>query len=405
MLISRTELIEVIRNGENSGIEFKRDDVVNIKIAKELVALSNLDGGMLLLGVEDDGGVSGIAREKLEEWVMTICRDKIRPSIIPFFGIVRDVESGKHVAIVKVSRGFDVHALWNDNKSTYYIRVGSQSREPSREELARLFQKRGDFRAELRPASGATLDNLDMRRLINYFRDIRQQDIPDENDFEEWEKLLFNTELMVEDGMTVSALLLFGKNPNRFLPQAGITAVAYEGSEKDYSAKERATLRGAMTPLLNAEDEIMETGLVEQAIDFVKRNTAVLSSLEENGGRREEKRTYPTEVIRESIVNALIHRDYLLSATDIELSIYNNRLEIVSPGRLTNGITPARMIAGCRAARNQLIKDIMRDYRYLEHVGMGVPRKIIKGMKEHNDTVPDLIEDRDGERFTIRLFA
>jgi ATP-dependent DNA helicase RecG len=103
------------------------------------------------------------------------------------------------------------------------------------------------------------------------------------------------------------------------------------------------------------------------------------------------------------MVNAVIHRDYLLSSTDIELSIYSDRLEIISPGRLPNGITPARMRTGCRAARNQLLKDVMRDYGYLEHMGMGVPRKIIAGMKVHNGTEPVFVED--GERLVIRLFA
>ena len=98
-----------------------------------------------------------------------------------------------------------------------------------------------------------------------------------------------------------------------------------------------------------------------------------------------------------------VHRDYLLTSTDIQLAIYSDRLEIVSPGRLPNGITPARMRAGTRAARNQILKDVMRDYRYLEHMGMGVPRKIIKGMKEHNGSETDLIEE--DERFIVRLFA
>ena len=119
--------------------------------------------------------------------------------------------------------------------------------------------------------------------------------------------------------------------------------------------------------------------------------------------RREETFAYPLEAVREAIVNALVHRDYLLSSTDIELSIYEDRMEIISPGRLPNGITPARMLTGCRAARNQLIKDVMRDYRYLEHSGMGVPRTIVKSLKAHNNTEPVLIED--GERFTMRLLG
>jgi len=163
---------------------------------------------------------------------------------------------------------------------------------------------------------------------------------------------------------------------------------------------ERIVLRGPMVPLLDDSGEIVEAGLVEQALAFVQRNTTVTGHLEEGGARREEISAYPQEAVREAIVNALIHRDYLLSGTDIELSIYEDRLEIVSPGRLPNGITTARMLTGCRAARNQLIKDVMRDYRYLEHSGMGV-RKIVRCMRKHNGTEPELIED--GERFTVRL--
>ncbi len=401
MTITRTGLLEIIHNGENSGVEFKRDVIQNDDLAKELVAFSNFEGGILLLGVEDDSSISGVSRQRLEEWVMTACRDKIRPGLIPFYELVRDVEPGKDVAIIRVSRGLDVHTLWHNNKNAYYIRVGSQSREPTPEELGRLFQQRGSFRAELRPVSGAIFADLDIRRLKNYFARVRQQEVPTDDNEAAWTTLLFNTEIMVEDGITVSGILLFGRTPNRFLPQAGIDAAAFPGVDKDYAAQERCSLRGPITPLMNDAGEIVDAGLVEQALAFVQRNIAVTGQLEEGGARREEIPAYPQEAVREAIVNALIHRDYLLSSTDIELSIYEDRMEIVSPGRLPNGITPARMLTGCRAARNQLIKDIMRDYRYLEHSGMGIPRKIVKCMKEHNGTEPVLIED--GERFTIRL--
>jgi len=400
-MTTHTELLEIITDGENSGVEFKRDVVENHALAKELVAFSNLSGGMVLLGVEDDGTIFGITRPDLEEWVMTTCRDKIRPSIIPFFEVIREVEPGKDVAIVSVTRGYDVHSLWHNNRNTYYIRVGTQSREPSPEELGRLFQQRGAFRAELRPVSGASLADFDRRRLRDYFGHIRQQDMPPDEDDAAWQRLLVNTEIMTEEGVTVGGMLLFGTTPNRFLAHAGIDAAAFPGTEKDYEARERAALRGPMTPLLDINSAVVENGLVEQALEFVRRNTPVAAVLE--NGRRIEKPTYPPEVLREAVVNALIHRDYLLTSTDIELAVYSDRLEIISPGRLPNGITPERMRTGCRAARNQLLKDVMRDYRYLEHMGMGVPRKIIIGMMAHNGSVPDLVEEQ--ERFILRLFA
>ena len=401
-MTTRTELLEIVANGESSGVEFKRDVLQNHELAKELVAFSNLEGGMVVLGVDDDGTIAGLTRDRLEEWVMTACRDKIRPGIIPFFEMLREVRPSADVAIVRVPRGVDVQSRWHNNRHVYYIRVGTQSREPTPEELSRLFQQRGTFRADLRPVSGSKIDELDRRRLKDYFERVRQQNVPGDGDEAGWQRLLVNTEIMVEGGATLSGMLLFGISPNRFLPQAGIDAAAFPGLEKDYAARERRALRGAMTPLMDRHGAVLEAGLVDQALEFVRRNTQVTAGLE-GGARRVERPEYPEEAVREAVVNALIHRDYLLANTDVELAVYRDRLEIISPGRLPNGITPERMRAGTRAARNQLLKDVMRDYGYLEHMGMGVPRKIVRGMKEHNETDPDLVEE--GERFIVRLFA
>lgn len=158
--MTRTELLELIRNGENSGVEFKQDTIEARALAKELVAFANFAGGRVLLGVEDDGSVAGITRSNIEEWVMQACRDKIRPELIPFFEIVKEVEPGKHVAVVQIEAGWSVHHVWHNNHRTYYIRVGTTCREASQEELERLFQRRGSVRAELRAISGATLADL-----------------------------------------------------------------------------------------------------------------------------------------------------------------------------------------------------------------------------------------------------
>lgn len=121
-------------------------------------------------------------------------------------------------------------------------------------------------------------------------------------------------------------------------------------------------------------------------------------------GRRPERAVYPDDVLREVVANAVVHRDYLLSGTDVELAAYAYRLEVISPGRLPNGITPERMRAGTRSARNQLLKDVMQDYGIVDHLGLGLPGKIIAGMRAHNGTEVELIE-RDDERFLVRLYA
>ena len=400
-MTTRTELLEIIANGENSGVEFKRDDLRTQDLAKVLVAFSNFQGGMVLLGVEDDGTITGLMRHGLEEWVMNVCRDKIRPAIVPFYEVARDITDHQDIAVVRVTRGYAVHALRHHHTNRYWIRVGTQSREASPEELARLFRQRSSVRSELRPVSGATFANLDRRRLRNYFSDIRQQDVPGDEDEEAWKSLLVNTQILTEEGVTVAGMLLFGHTPNRFLPYAGIDAVAYPGPDRDYDAQERTALRGPMTPLLSQGGDTVENGLVEQALDFVRRNTRLI--VEARGGRRVECPVYSPDALREGIVNALIHRDYLLTNTDVELTVYHNRLEIVSPGRLPNGMTPDRMRFGTRFARNELLKDMMRDYRYSESVEMGIPGKIVRGMKNHNGTEPGLVET--DERFMLRLLA
>ena len=470
--VTKTELRELIANGENSGVECTNDATTDLrKLAKELVAFVNFQGGRVLLGVDDSGDVPGLTRcdppnpadaegegrrtyKRLEEWVMQACRDKIRPEIVPYFEVIRDVEPGRDVAVVQVERGWDVHHVWHSQHRTYYVRVGSTSREASPQELARLFQQRGTLRPELRPVSGTSISDLDRRRLRDYFDQIRGQNAPpsspsaewrenvealaraqveewagdeagtwsgaeverqwrtlvedEEHEWREtqeaeWESLLVNTELL-DDGdrrpVTVAGLMLFGKDPSRFLPQAKIDAVAYPGAEKDYAARERRTLRGPIVRLKGVDGALLEPGLVEQAVQFVRRNIETVTL--EDGVRRRERWDYPEEVIREAVVNAIVHRDYLLSGSDVELGIYSDRLEIVSPGRLVNGITPDRMRTGCRSARNELLKDVMRDYSYLEHMGMGVPRKIIRGMREHNGTDPEFVEE--DERFTVRLW-
>lgn len=399
--MTKTELFEIIRNGENSLIEFKNDAVENHRVARELVAFLNAFGGTLLLGVEDDGAISGLTRPDIGEWVTNLCRDKIRPEVIPRIEVIRDVEPGKHVAVVMVEPGYTVHCRWHNNSRDYFIRVNDQTREPSTEELERLFQRRGNLRAELRPITAAGLDCFDMARLTDYFERVRGQHAPQPQALEAWTQLLINTELMAQGQSgavgTLAGVALFAKSPERFLTSSGIDCAAYHSTEKDYNARERVDLRGAMTA---SGGDGSPDGIVEAGMAFVRRHLLVAETLASDT-RREPRYLLPLEAVREALVNALVHRDYLLTATNIEVSMYSDRMEIISPGRPTNGITPERMRVGCRAARNQLIKDTMRDYGYLEHMGMGIPRKMFATLKAAK--LPDPEIEVGEESTTVRF--
>ena len=421
-----TELAELIHNDENSGVEFKRDDITPEKLAKEMAALLNFEGGHILLGVEKDRSVSGLTRERdeAEEWVMEVARVHLRPAAIPFWETL-DWGDGKTVGIVSLPVDAPDKPYKYKRGSAWItqIRVGTNSRVATDEEEARLYMQSGRLQYDRKPVPGASLDDFDMRRLLNYFRDVRRQTFPPEDDYEGWTRLLANTEFMYEHlGRPIPSaggLLLFGVRPKKYLPQAGISAVAYSGVEKDYDARERATLTGAVVslfPATHAETvsdysdlpttfteagNVVEVGVIDQAMDFVRRNTTIESSIH-SGGQRLERWDYPIEAIREAIVNAIAHRDYTIGVMDIELSIYSDRLEVISPGRLPNTVTVDKMRAGYRASRNELIKEVLRDYRYVEATGLGVPRKIIAGMRAHNNTEPDFIEE--DSRFIVRLW-
>jgi ATP-dependent DNA helicase RecG len=337
---------------------------------------------------------------------MTVARTHLRPAAIPYWE-THVWEEGQVVGIVHLAADSPDKPYKAKRGSAWMtqVRVGTTTRDATDEEEVRLYQQSGRLPYDLKPVPGATVADLDRRRLVNYFRDVRSQPIPDDNNEDEWRRLLMNTELLVEDrGRAIpsaGALVLFGLRPNRHLPQAGITAATYPSSEKDYDAKARAIVRGPVVALLAASGDVVETGVIEQALDFVRRNISITAGIDE-GGRRQERWDYPLEAIREAVVNAVAHRDYTITVTDIELSIYSDRLEVISPGRLPNTVTVEKMRAGYRASRNELIKEVLRDYRYIEATGLGVPRKIIQGMRAHNGTDPDLVEDDD--RFIVRLW-
>lgn len=402
--MNRVDLSDMLRNGEDSLVEFKRDDVQNFKLAKELVAFLNLDGGTLLLGVEDDGSISGVNRPRLEEWVGELCRIKIVPPVVPVLQWIRDAAAGKDVLAVRISAGPDKpYARIHNNRKTYYIRVGSSSREASREELGRMYQASGYMRYGLRPVPGADIGAFDRRRLQDYCSRLLRADVPADDDREGWEGLLANLELMTEsDGVhlaTVDGLLLFGKTPARYLSQAGVRAVCYEGAEPDYPARADEVIRGPLVSL-GGNNGFVENGLVEQTWDFVRRNTSATARLD--GPRRADGWEFPEAVVREAIVNALVHRDYSIAGTDVAVTIYSDRMEVESPGKLPNTVTVERMKGGIRYARNQTLVNIMRDYRYVDARGMGVRMKMIPGMRAHNGTEPEFIAEE--HRFTVRLW-
>ena len=320
--MNRAELLEMIRNGENSGVEFKRDDISPEALSQRIAALLNLEGGHVLLGVEDDGSVSGLTREpsKAEEWVMQVARDRIDPPLNPYWETL-EWEPGKVIGVISLPANAPDKPYKAKRGSVWItqVRVGTTTRPATREEEERLYQQSGQLRLGLKPVPGATLESFDRRRLHDYFVRILDGDAPPEEDVEQWQRLLENMDFATASAghtaPTIDGMLLFGRNTRRFLPQSGIRAICYLGTEPDYAARADEDIKGPLVPLGSHTGSVVEPGIVDRGWDFIRRNTTPTSWLE--GAQRHDRWEYPEDGVREVLVNALVHRDYSIAGTDI----------------------------------------------------------------------------------------
>ena len=406
----KTELLEIIAAGENSGIEFKRDDVRPEQVAREVVAMANFKGGRLLIGVDDDGTITGIQRssKETEEWVMNDVASKIHPILLPFYEEVL-LDDGKRVAVVTFAEGASKpYVLRHGGREEIFIRVGSTSRGASREQQARLHQMGGILHTELLPVSGAGLNAMDRYRLTDFLHHI-VQDATLPNSDSEWCQRLMSLGFMTHGPggapfCTIAGILLFGHAPRQFLRQAGIRIMIFKGREKTYDAIYDSILDAPMIPLWtvagNSGRVRSADGLLEMIDSILKPFISREKSTIDAGFRKEVSQRFSREVVREVLLNAVAHRDWTRFA-DIELVIYEDRLELTSPGPLPNTMTIEKMIAGQRSPRNPLIVDILRDYGYVDARGMGVRNKVIPIVREMTGQDPVFEETDDYLKTTI----
>ena len=183
--MNKAGLIELIRNLESSGVDFKRDDISPEKMAGEIVGLLNLNGGHILLGVENDGTVTGLTRGRkdAEEWVMQVARTHVQPATIPFWETI-DWDTSSVVGIVSLPADAPDKPYKAKRGSAWVtkIRVGTTTRNATREEEERLYQQSGRLQYGLKPVPGAALDALDVRRLQDYFARVLGGHAPDVED-------------------------------------------------------------------------------------------------------------------------------------------------------------------------------------------------------------------------------
>lgn len=356
MFDSLTELIEKMHLGEDTTIEFKRDLPHRNSLADEIAAFANARGGVILIGIDDNGEIVGINRQTLdraEKTVVEICQDSIDPIVLIFTEKLRIDD--KNLLKIEVPRSLFVHKTSNG----YFIRQGSSKREMPTEQLARLFQTRSQ--ARIITFDEQFVPNTGKNTLR---RDLYQRFITAGSTEDEIDDLLLKRRLLVKDGeqnrASVAGVLMCHEKPDDYLYNSFIQAVYYRSKEKD--ANYQLDAKDFAGPL---DQQIIQT------MKFVERYNAVAARKDIG---RVDFPEYSMRAVFEAVVNAVVHRDYSKTGSKIRLFMFSDRLELYSPGTLANTLTVDNLRYS-QATRNELLARLLSEITLDNDLGRQVVRR------------------------------
>ncbi|MEZ4526353.1 MAG: putative DNA binding domain-containing protein [Desulfobacterales bacterium] len=354
------ELMQIVQNGESSVVEFKTEEVHPNSLAEEIVAFANFEGGTVFIGVDDSGLITGCQRRDMEEFVINVCRNNVRPSLIPI--IEKIAVDKKNVMAVRIPRGDTAYAT---SRGLYFIRIGSTKQTPTQIELLRLFQKRNILQYDESPVLKASANSIDIHKVNTYLKKMGQSSLNDEDEkalIHEFVNLSILTEMNEQYYPSLGGLLAFGKNPQKYFPSFTIMCGAYKGIDFLSETIREKELTGTL-------DE-----LIEESLAFAKM-TMEQKHVMDRGIQGRVEYAFSPEALREAIVNALCHRDYTITGSSVRFFVFQDRVEIRSPGGLPNTIT-LRNMCYRQFSRNQMIASFLSGYGYMERRGKGIQRMI-----------------------------
>jgi ATP-dependent DNA helicase RecG len=378
--INPQSIAQIILRGEDSRTQFKRQIDAD-SLCAEMAAFSNFQGGLLIIGVNDNGSIAGLEAieiQKLNNDISNVATQKITPPIYPTTAIV-EIEN-KLVLVIEIQKGSA--KPYSTNKGVYWTKVGADKGRLSREELLRLFQETGSVTADEIPVFGTNCESdLDRPYFYAYFEQYYRSTIEDQA--MPLSQLLENMGLAQNGLFTLAGLLLFGKNIERFRSSFQIKAVSFYGNSITETAyKSSIDISG------NLESQF------RGAMSFLKNN---LNFIQGNQGFNSNGKLEIAEIALEEIVqNALLHRDYTKNSA-IKVLIFEDRVEIISPGKLPNHLTIERIKNGNSVVRNNVL--VSFGGRIIPYRGLG--SGIRRVLENHPNT--DFINDIDGEQFTVIL--
>jgi len=373
------ELLSIIARGEDSSHQFKSNARHPESLAQEMVAFSNTCGGVILIGVADDGDIAGLTTEdmrRLNQLVSNAATDHMRPPISPLTQNL-SLPDGM-VMVLEVGEG--ISKPYMDKNLHVYVKSGADKRKvTAREELLRMFQDAALVHADQILVADSSVVDLDKEYFDTFF----------ENEYEtrveelqiSYGQLLENMNLAKDGKLNNCGTLLFASHPHVRLTAFIVKAVAFPSVDiEDESYIDSQDINGKLSDVF------------QKSLGFLLSNIRHLQN--EQGFNSIGQPEIPRIVLSELIVNALIHRNYFISAP-VKILIFSDRVEIVNPGSLPNNLTVENIKMGVSNNRNPIMASYAPKLMPYRGLGSGIKRSISK--------FPDIefIDDKEAELFKV----
>jgi len=372
-------LLEILARGEDSHHQFKKNVTNGDALAAEMVAFSNGSGGGMFIGVDDDGTITGLLADdirRLNQLIANTASQSVKPAINP---ATANIQTDKGLVLcIDISPG--INKPYQDKNGHFWVKSGADKRKAtSREEIQRLFQKANLIHADELPVDGLTTVDLDMGYFGEFFQrrfgeslEEQHRPLPD---------ILANMNLVKDGALNIACALLFSQNPQYKLPMFIVKAGAFDATDIATTSYEDS--RNIVGKLAN---------VFRETVGFILSNLHHIQG--EQGINSVGIPEIPHESIEEIVANALIHRDYFISAP-VRVFVFLDRVEVISPGHLPNNLTIENIKAGNSNTRNPILASYANHLLPYRGYGSG----IIRALEKYPHI--DFIDDRDGNLFKV----
>lgn len=374
-------LTRLIENGETQDVEFKQSFHSSQETSKTICGFANTSGGILIIGIKDNKEVLGV-KEDIDILQQKISAANQNVSPAPLISVELHSVFSKKVIVVIIQKSPNM--AYHTFQGAIYVRVGSTTKKLDGQTHLEFLRNKQILSFDETIDTEFSLKNIDKEKVEDYLAIRNQKDFLKTHSLQDF---LISSKLAIKNGslkIKNSAILLFGKEPIKFIPQVEIKLVKFSGTEPVNIIAHRLIQEDVVTAIKES------MAFIEKKID---------KSIEIKEIQREEKYEYPLKVVREAIVNAITHRDYF-SKDAVQIYLFDDRIEITNPGSIPSSL-PKEMFGTLSVQRNPILYRFLRDMGFVEGLGTGIPR-MKNAMRKHGLNDPEFLFTESFFRIVLR---